>query len=191
MIVDKQLVEILVLLIQEIKQDPFELLVEECKPVSVPIIEKYFIRGFDRKDYWQEANQVLFESVESYEGSKGVDFTYYFKIRMENHFTDLLRRETNYKRKANEKTIDLEKVDPLRLRKGRRIIDDTPEEAVRVKEAYGEYLTVLSVFEKDVFTARLNNETYDHIARRLSCTREKVENAMSRCREKMKALLIM
>lgn len=182
---EKELIEVLVLLIKRIKKDPFEMLSQECKGISIPVIEKFFIKGFDRKDYWQEADAVLYEAVEGYDDTKGMAFSNYYRMRIENRFTDILRKQTNDKRKANNLTSEWDETlfSPFRHK------ESAPEEELIVKEAISEYLTLLSPLEKEVLSGRMNNESYEHLAKRLNCSKEKAQHAMYRARKKLRYLL--
>lgn len=188
---NKEFIEILVFMVKKVRKDPYECLADQCKPLIFGAIDKYYISGFEREDYWQEANKALFEAVNKYDILQERDFTYYFYQLMINHFNDLVRRDLALKRRGNTtKRSHIEIDTALEERKQRdSYAGNTPEEALLIKEAYEEYIPLLSPFEKKVLTATMEANTKEEIAQELKCTKEKVNHALYRCKQKLKQMI--
>ena len=58
--------ELLVMIIQSIKEDPFERLVKVSEPITYSVINRYFFPEYETEDLLQEARGVLLRSVEAY-----------------------------------------------------------------------------------------------------------------------------
>lgn len=188
---DKEFIEILVFMVKKVRKDPFECLAEQCKPLMLGAIEKYYISDFEREDYWQEANKALFEAVNKYDIFQGKDFTYYFYRLMLNHFNDLVRRDLAVKRRGNTTKRSYIEVDSA-VEYAQQMAPqgvNAPEDALLVKEAYEEYIPMLSSFEKRVLIARMEANTYEEIAGQLDCSKEKVHHALYRCKRKLREMI--
>jgi RNA polymerase sporulation-specific sigma factor len=184
--IDKPLIELLVLLVTKVKKDPFEQLAEECRPLLIHLMKKYYIKGFEYQDYWQEANRALFEAVKGFDPNKGIEFTTYLSRVVMNHFNDLIRYTHSKRRIGEEQVLFLEDMTQAKEHNVYLMGEGAnPEDLYLAKEALQENITLLSDFESQVLAARLNNNSYDQIAKKLDCTKSQAQQALYRCKVKL------
>lgn len=183
--------ELLVFMLKNVDGDPFILLADICKPIVIRAIKRRYIRGFDNDDFWQEANQVLVESIAKYRFEEDMKFLQYYSMQLENHLNMLVRKETALKRRSIKEATSYDALSDLKSVHFHSAsgYDATPEETAIVKETLDEYMQDLSNFEKEVFFFYIGDIPYSEIAEILKCDRDKVQNAIYRCGVKLKKLI--
>lgn len=183
--------ELLVMLIQNMKETPFEKLIKLCEPITYSVMNRYFLPDYEREDVLQETRSVLIEAVETYEREEGMRFLQYYHMSLSNHFNMLLRKEHAQKRKVNMRTTSLDRlIEDAGLHiQGTSPNTTYPEDATVAKETYSNYLIDLSPFEIEVFCLFLNGKEQKEIVEELNSTLQKVRSALYRCSRKLKAAI--
>jgi len=185
---NKNLPELLVLLVQNIKVQPFEKLLEICQPITLSVMSKYFLKGYDRDDFLQESRRVLINAANEYRIEEGMPFLQYYHMSLSNRLNMLVRKELAQKRKINMETFSL---DELTDRAGSHVrgtspTTDDPEEATIVKEMFESYIIELSPFEEDIFELFLKGLLPEEIGEELNLSVKQVTNALYRCSTKLR-----
>ncbi|HIZ70987.1 MAG TPA: sigma-70 family RNA polymerase sigma factor [Candidatus Atopostipes pullistercoris] len=183
--------ELLVMIIQSIKEDPFERLVKVSEPITYSVINRYFFPEYETEDLLQEARGVLLRSVEAYHIDEEMPFLQYYHMCLTNRFNQLLRKSHANKRKVHLETTSL---DELMEEAGPHIQGTSsnftyPEEAAMARETYSNYLIELSPFEKEVFFLFIEGHTRNEIAEELGIALRKVQNALHRCQIKLRTAI--
>lgn|SRR5699024_2026372 len=183
--------ELLVMIIQNIKEDPFEKLMRVCEPITYSVINRFFFSDYEREDILQEARSVLVEATEAFRVDEGMPFLQYYHMSLSNHFNMLLRKKHANKRRINMETTSLDELieDAGFHIQGTSSNITYPEEAAVVKETYNNYLIELSPFEKKIFSLFLDGVSQKEIAEKLEIKLRKVQNALYRCSIKLKTAI--
>lgn len=183
--------ELLVLLIQTVKVDPFETLMKLCDPIIYGMTKKYFLDGYDKSDLIQEARSILVEATNEYNFEESMDFLQFYHMLLSNHLNKLVRREHTDKRKVNKNTTSLDElVEEAGLHvQGLSPIMSQPEDATLANGIFDDFLAELSPFEKDVFLLFLNGKNQKEIAGKLQYKIPQVRSAIYRCSTKLKRTL--
>ncbi|HLR92819.1 MAG TPA: sigma-70 family RNA polymerase sigma factor [Atopostipes sp.] len=186
---EANLPEVLVLLIQLMKKDPFEKLLELSNPITYSVVKKYFLPDYEREDLIQEARSVLNETINTYDIKAGMGFLQFYHMSLSNHLNMLLRREQTQKRRINIDTVSLDElVEEAGVQvQGVASVTTYPEEMAVAKETFNNYLVELSPFESEVFKLFLDGMTQENIAIKLNIPQKKVRSALYRCSAKLKS----
>lgn len=183
--------ELLVLLIQNLKGDPFERLMNRCMPVTKSLTNKYYLGSYEKDDLLQEAHQILIKAADEFDIRDNLPFLQFYHMMLTNHLNRLLRAELAHKRRANANPASL---DELVEAGGVHIQGvapsvSNPEDVTIVKEMFANYFIELSPFEEDVFLLFLKGYTTEEIAKKLEYKKIQVKNAVYRCSVKLKRAL--
>ena len=183
--------ELLVMIIQSIKEDPFERLVKVSEPITYSVVNRYFFPEYETEDLLQEARGVLLRAVEAYHIDEEMPFLRYYHMCLTNCFNQLLRKSHANKRKVH---LEMTSLDELIEKAGHHIqgtssISTYPEEVAIARETYSSYLIELSPFEKEVFFLFIEGHTRSEIAKELNVTLRKVQNALHRCQIKLRSAI--
>jgi Sigma-70 region 2. len=82
-----------------------EKLVKRYRPMIDNMYLQYYIVGYDRNDWYQEAFLVCYQTCVLYDGQAGSKFGSFFKMKFKNHVIDIIRRENAVKRRAKVRLI--------------------------------------------------------------------------------------
>ncbi len=180
--------DLLVLSLQTTGNNPFDELVEVCKPITYGVTKRYFLPDYDREDFLQEARAVLVSSVDNWRIEKGMPFLQYYHMQLLNHLNMLVRKNHAHKRRVNLVTSSLDNlIEEAGLQvQGKACVTTSPEEMLMLQEKLDRYLLKLSEFESEVFELYLKGQSCEEISQVLSTTEERVQNAVYRCRSKFK-----
>lgn len=182
----ENLADLLVLTLQTTGNNPFDELVEICKPITYGLTKRYFLPDYDREDFLQEARRVLVSSVDNWEIVKGMSFLQYYHMQLLNHLNMLVRKNYAQKRRVNLETSSLDNlIEEAGIHvQGTACVTTLPEEMLLLQETMDRYRLDLSVFEAEVFNLYLEGQSCEAISQLLSTTKVKVQNAIYRCRLK-------
>lgn len=181
--------EQLVFLVQHLNQDPFEVLLERYSPLIAKMVREFSVHGFDSEDLWQEARLVFHRIVHCYEKDKGVTLGVFFKLSLQNHLLSLVRRNQAEKRKSERQAASLDSMvekghaDSFEYRVAEK---DAPLDYILLDDKLKGFPDALSAFEREVFHAHMDKQSFEEIARRLGDTEDRVKNAWERCKRKMR-----
>lgn len=191
--------EELMMLIKYEDQDPYTVLFNRYEPICRKFIHKYRLRHFDADDLRQEAWLVIMKSVHYFDNKRGYTFGQFLRRAVNNEFQNILRREEAIKRRIDKfacsldylteedadyfhHTGDLSSSSYL----GGQII--SPEDYMLTNELFKKFQESLSSFEYQVFQLYTQQIGRNEIADMLETERGKVDNAMERCRIKLRTL---
>ncbi len=180
--------EYLVRIIQQLNDDPFSRLIEICAPVTMSLVSKYFITGYEPDDIMQEARWALLKSAKTFNTEEGMEFLRYYHMTLTNHLNMLVRSEHANKRKVNIMANSLDEImeNAGDYVQGNSCILTHPENVFVAKEAFEEYLSELSPFERKVFKKIIEGLPLAQIAVQMNSTKTQVKNAWYRCGIKYK-----
>ncbi|CAJ1196778.1 RNA polymerase sigma factor SigI [Companilactobacillus paralimentarius] len=90
-------------------------LVDRYNPMIDNMLSQYYVRSYERSDWYQEASVICQESCDLFDGSTGSKFGSFFKMKFKHRVIDLIRYENAAKRKANNFTEPIHDVEEARL----------------------------------------------------------------------------
>lgn len=188
---EENMPDLIVLTLQTLGMNPFDKLVELCEPITYSVIKKYFLKGYERADFLQEARSILVRSTHDWRVTRGMPFTQYYHMQLTNHLNMLVRKKHAQKRRVN---LYAESLDNLVQEVGIHIegtSDSTtqPEEMAIARETYSEYLAELSELEARVNQLFVNNTPFEKISEKLNITDDQARSAIYRCRTKLTDLI--
>ena len=183
--------ELLVMIIQSIKEDPFERLVKVSEPITYSVVNRYFFPEYEKEDLLQEARGALLRAAEAYDINEEMPFLRYYHMCLTNCFNRLLRKNHANKRKVHLETTSLDELieEAGPHVQGTSSNSTSPEEVAIARETYSNYLIELSPFEKEVFFLFIEGHTRSEIAEELDITLRKVQNALHRCQIKLRSAI--
>lgn len=164
-----------------------------------PLIRKFFsmyhIRLMEWEDFEQEARIVMLGALGRFQPTKGLTFGAYYKMLLQHHIYNLIRRDAALKRTIDRQALSYEAVQEQEG--GEHLLNyhmlsssASPEQLLQVKESTNEYFESLSTYEREVFRRYLTGMDNRTIAEETGKTLSQVQNAYDRCRLKlMKRLL--
>lgn len=153
---------------------------------------KYRIDYFDSDDYWQEAQIVLYESVQDFDFKRGRYFATYYALRYNRHMSNMARDSRAVKRGGKAITISLN--NKVQAEESETELMDLvlnpysvrPDEVVVIREKQDCYFTRLSPLERDVYKAFMEGSELHEVVELLGVSPARVKNALMRCRAKLK-----
>lgn len=148
-------------------------LVEQYHPMIDNLARHYYIVGFDRDDWYQEAFITCFETCRIFDGASGSKFGSFFKMRFERRIIDLVRRENASKRKINGMT------EPLEVHPNQQPVDGH-NYLVEEKDKIESIAEKLSALELTALQFIFGKITMDQACTKESCTPQKIKSAIYR-----------
>lgn len=183
--------DLIVLSLQIVGLHPFDKLVKLCEPITYSTIKKYFFPDYEREDFLQEARSVLVKSLQDWEISRGMPFTQYYHMQLNNHLNMLVRKNHAQKRIVNLHTSSLDSLVEVAGIHVQGLAGSLthPEEVALARETMGDYLTNLSKLETLVFKFYLQGYSYEEISKKLGITINQTQSALYRCRKKLSKMI--
>lgn len=181
--------EELLFIIKYGNKEPFEILLRRYNPLVGKAIQGFYVRGYDKDDFHQEARIVFFHAVNSYDNTKGYTFGKFFQLTLKNHIYSLVRRDMAQKRQSEKTATSLEALTEKGMAPSGESTSyhlSTPLDYVVINDKLTDYHELLSPLEKRVFSAYLKRESVNEIAERMEISVNKIKNALDRCKRKMK-----
>lgn len=176
-------------LIRQNNEEALETLMKKYSPLIGRIASSYYGVTYDHQDFLQEGKMALFKAIETFDETRGASFYSYAMTCVRNAITTVYRKQ--------KRAADLE-----------RLMEEPNIEGV--KESYEAYQTskkidiflnkkmilekvladktILSDFEKQCLKYYLLDNNYKEIAAILGISPKKVDNALIRCKNKLKSL---
>lgn len=175
--------------IRESQDSPaLRVLFERYRPVLYKLQSHYFIPGYDRDDWDQEALLVFCRVVQRFEVSRGKSFGGFYRQALRFRVYDLIRRSQTKKRLEGQRAVSLEA--------NRTYVSETVgdsrwhlREALEVQEAVATLPRRLSPVEHAVFGDLLRGHSLQHISHGRQLTMPQVTGAVHRSRVKLRELL--
>jgi RNA polymerase sporulation-specific sigma factor len=169
---------------KEGSQTAFATIVRQYHNLMHDLVNRY-TDGNDREDLWQEAMIALFTAVQSYDASQAqVTFGLYAKVCMRNRLISQIR-----KRRVITEELEGNESEEIGLWSEDKSVEDPERDFIereRVRELFRDMEALLSPFEKQVLMLHLAEIPHSEIARRLGVESKAVDNAVYRCKTKLK-----
>lgn len=155
-------------------------LVRKYQPMISKIDRAYFLRGFDKHDWHQEAMLVCYQATLSYQPERG-KFSSYLQRQYRNHVRSLLRAHLADRRRAN---IEAESLEGLTELGHEEILANNLQPFQNsITEISRDFQELLSPTELIVFNVLLGLIDEKEVMRRL--TKKQVRSARSRLHRKL------
>lgn len=155
------------------------------KHLVVTLSRKYFLIGGDSEDVIQEGMIGLFKAISTYDERKGVAFVVYARKLIEREILSAIRRATTHGQQVLSDSLFLDNDDML-AQSGSPESDFMSEETI--DELLKEIFAKLSHFESQVVELYLKGYNYVDIAQKLDKPSKKVDNALTRIKNKLSYL---
>lgn len=158
-------------------------LVRRYRPMIDNMYIKYFIDGYDRNDWYQEAFLVCYQTCKLFDSNSGSKFGSFFKLKFQNHIIDIIRRENAYKRKANQGTESYDKL----LVSGKlddQIIEN--DDCVDISNQLEKIIAKMNCIELVAFQFLLGKISMHNACTEAKCDMKQIVQAINRCKKKIK-----
>ena len=160
------------------KSDAFDELSSLYRPLVLSLLD-----SFDssmpqatqyREDLWQEANLALYRAAQCYDQEQSaVTFGLYAKICIKNRLISALRRQKRLSRKQQQiSTV---------------VSTPTPHSDFDLNRIQTQFGHLLTHYEKQVLTLRLQDLSYKEISQKLGKDPKSIDNALCRIRQKIRS----
>jgi len=166
--------------------DSLQKLIKRYKPMIENLFQQYYIHGYDRNDWYQEAFIVCHETCMIFNGSNGSQFGSFFKMRFKNHIIDIVRRENTDKRQANQNTHSFE---VYLVEDHQSFISNQHTKMVDLVNCLEGYFNDLSHREALALQFLLGKIGLEDACVSAQCSKEQMVRATSRCKTKIKSQL--
>ena len=179
--------EILVFLLQNMKGDLHNVLVELSHPVLFSAINKFYLEGYEKEDLLQEGRLILTRAIEEYDFESTLEFFEYYQMMLMNHLHKLLRKQEAQIRKANKGAYSLDELtENLGIQiQGYSAVETNPENAYLLKEGYEQYIQGLSNREFFIYSEFIKGKTLDEMVKSTKCKKTQVRSTLYRCKTKL------
>ncbi|MDW5524864.1 ECF-type sigma factor [Carnobacterium maltaromaticum] len=165
----------------------FEQLFQRYRFLTLKISRKYNVIDYDQDDIMQEARILFFQVIHEHQVEKGMSFGNLYKMKLQQFYFNLIRRQNAIKRKGNKFLGSLDEVRETSS-SGNYLYapqkDATPEALLLAREGEHRYYQLLSLYEKQVLLAHTKGYEIEEIATYYDKSIQSVKNALSRCRTK-------
>ena len=156
--------------------EAFTDLAELYRPLVLSLVDSFLpsmpAGSLGREDLVQESNIALYRAATRYDLEQNkVTFGLYAKVCIKNHLVSTLRRQ----RRLAKKLPIPAKTEP----------SDTQSELIALRRNLG-YNDLLTEYEKQVLTLRIENYSYKEIAEKLAKDPKSIDNALCRIRSKIR-----
>lgn len=191
MILSEQSDERLVSLARNNKKEAIDILLKRYTPLIYKMASSYFLIGGDKEDLVQEGLLGIMSAISSYDKTKNDRFYPFAKICINRRFINAIDKSNSNKNKILNLSISLENekseisdylldefIDPERL-----LLDKENEKIIRET-----IISILSKFEREVFTLLIQGYDYVSIGKILNKSSKSVDNAIQRMKNKIKEL---
>lgn len=158
-------------------------LIKRYRPMIESLFQQYYIHGYDRNDWYQEAFIVFHETCVIFNGDNGSQFGSFFKMRFKNHIIDIVRRENTYKRQANQNAHSFE---VYLVENHQAFVSNHHTKMVDLVNGLEDYFNDLSHREILAIRYLLGQIELSEACKRANCTEEQMIRAISRCKTKIK-----
>ncbi|MQS44841.1 sigma-70 family RNA polymerase sigma factor [Companilactobacillus mishanensis] len=163
-------------------------LMKKYRPIVDNFYKIYWIEGYDRNDWYQEAYIVCHQTCKIYDGDHGSKFANFFKMRFNNHIVSIIRAQRAIKRRANSETQSFESI----MEKNENMFEFLTRPAPKMLDIVTHVETIiseLSDLELIAFRVILGETTVEDACLRQQCDIGKLLRASSRCKNKIRRQL--
>lgn len=152
----------------------FKTLFDHHYPMTLRIVNGYYIRDYSRDDWLQEARIAMVEAIKRYSFTRGAKFGTFYGIVLKSHLQSLLRS-----RQADKRAIELTSVPLAAIQEVTRVYGNwrQQEDDYLLGLDLGEVLASFTPLEAESFLIALRHEPVAAIADR---ARERTRNKLRR-----------
>ena len=186
--------------IAEQNEDAEEILYEKYKPIIVSFAKKVFPyvanTGLELNDLVQEGMLGLNQAMKYYDDHKENSFYTFAKTCIERKILTLVTTQRRQKHRILNESLSIDTANPEKTYGMEAFLKDTstdPEVVLISKEREEQLIEkvhqVLTNFEDEVFTLRMNQFSYQEISAILDKDKKSIDNALQRIRIKIKKIL--
>ena len=186
--------------IAEQNEDAEEILYEKYKPIIVSFGKKVFPyvanTGLELNDLVQEGMLGLNQAMKYYDDHKENSFYTFAKTCIERKILTLVTTQRRQKHRILNESLSIDTANPEKTYGMEAFLKDTstdPEVVLISKEREEQLIEkvhqVLTNFEDEVFTLRMNQFSYQEISAILDKDKKSIDNALQRIRIKIKKIL--
>lgn len=180
---------VLIEMIRQTTESPaLPVLFDRYRPVLLRMEQRYFIPGYDRDDWEQEALLVFCQVVTKFQLSRSVNFGAFYRLNLLHRVYDLIRQSRAQKRQNCRGMVSIDANGPFfadTLVDPRWII----REQLEVKEAVGLVQKRLSAIERLVFLGLIRGASLSEIAQNARLTAAQASAAAYRSQAKLRQVL--
>lgn len=151
-------------------------LVRRYQPMIDNMASQYFVNGFDRDDWYQEAFLVCYQTCKLFDGSTGSKFGSFYKMKFKHHIIDLIRHENAVKRKINSL------VEPLEIGDQNRLTAPSHKKVVELQDHIEQAIRRLKGIDVYAMQAIFGMISIDEGCKRAKCNRRQFQRSLYRCR---------
>lgn len=179
--------ELILTLIQDPESLALNTLFNKYKPMVINLFNSYHFRYLDLDDALAIGLKTCFYSTQHFDFNKHVTFGAFFKNNLQNEFRSILRKQNAKKRESDLNSYTYNDLS--------NIAEEQPEfnlrhlsshEQMLLKEQLKSVTADFSYLENRVFYNYLNNTTSYKAAKDLQISERTYQNAVNRCRNKIK-----
>ena len=185
----------LIVLFKNGDEEAFALLLVKYNPLIWKIAREYYGLGYDSQDFYQVGSMAFLNAVKSFEESKGYIFFSYALSCVRNGIVSKYRSLAS----KVEYAFEGEKLELVMESKSDYVLNpiDVSGEELEGDNYYAREKWIhdclmneelLTSFERSCLQAYLMGKRYDVIADSLGVSNKQVDNALSRCKKKLKDL---
>ena len=178
----------LVYLVREKNEEALNIIIEKYSPLIGKIASSYYGVGYDYQDFFQEGLIAFLKSIETFDESAPFTFYSYSMTCVRNAITTTYRK---MKRSAGlDQLTDYDEYPPL-VAESPSYYSNSVHTVLNGKLILEKVLKddkILSQFEKQCLRCQIEGHNYNEIAMILNMPPKKVDNALSRCKSKLKNL---
>lgn len=181
----------------------FEYLTEKYKGLVRALANKYYLAGGDKEDLVQEGMIGLFKAIRDYRPDRNASFYSFAVLCVKRSlYTAITRSQSKSNRPLNEYiSLSTDADADMAGKEGTQTLLDaleaesmfTPEQVVLDQDFLNDFAQQstehLSETEYKVMNLLLEGKTYQEIAQILSISPKSADNAIQRCRQKLKKIL--
>lgn len=177
--------DVLICMFQETGDEScFSELAKRYRPLIYHLSRRYILPMMDQNDYIQESHLVLYEALKTYERNRTARFSTYYRRMLSNHFCQMLRYYTAYKRCGNNSLFEdnpydtVAEIAPTAYGKKSQDLFDS----VAVKASFEKAYELLNDDEKEIFYKAQTSTQY----RTKETNRQKIYRTHAKLKRAMK-----
>lgn len=186
--------EALVLFSQKENEDALEVLIERYRPYVSKVIKrlekKFFFRGFETDDLFQEGILGLFKSKDDFKVERKTRFKDFSKYVIEKHIGTLILRSSNYKNKVLNESFSyhspIGSESEVTFEQLLKSESYKPEDTYVNKETFEAIWDKLTDLEQNVLLLYSKGLSYEEIGELVGKQKKAIDNTIQRIRKKGK-----
>ena len=187
----------LITLFREGDENAFGFLLERYKQLVSKIARSYFLVGAEYEDLIQEAMIGLYKAIKNYDTKNSASFSTFARMCIERNIQSAVKVANREKNKALNGSVSLSNQGEIKINEDEdeeiSIVipssilspDEKLEQSERIKQIKEQIVSLLSKFELEVLALYLKGYTYTQIALKLNMSNKRIDNALSRIKQKL------